>query len=346
MQNLALMFRERPAAFQHLSTCGTGCRIGLLLLVVGVIVPARSAASQDDVEGASDHPLVSRFDGSRIIAYDMAEFDEYRVVTSRVKIARNGVYLSEDKSLVDENSLRLEGKVTRITYKAPETSSTLQILRSYEKALDELGATYLMACSGNECSDHRERFAEAVIYGTGYYFSGSIKDVRYLSSRVDRTGGDLYVSVLVVGLRQPWVQLDVVEVEGLVDGLVTADAAALARDLDARGSALIQGIYFETGRSELTSASKPALMEVARLLSEEPKLHLFIVGHTDTVGDFEANLALSEARAHAVVDALVSSHGVENSRVTARGIGPLAPVAPNTTEQGRAQNRRVMLVVR
>lgn len=314
-------------------------------VAIGLVLPS-SARAQADVEGASDHPLISRFEGAWIIAHDLADFDEYRIVTAKVMTRREGKSYSDSDALIDENSLHLEGKVTRITYKAPENSSTLQILRSYQKALDDLGAEHLIVCSGDECADSAKRFAQAVFDGTGYSLMGSIEDVRYLGSRVSLSGEAAYVSVLVVGLRQPWVQLDVVEVEGMPEGLVTVDAASMARQLDARGSTQLKGIYFDTGRAELTTNSEPALAEVARLMEDNAELGLFVVGHTDNVGEFEANLALSEARARAVLIALATGHDVDEGRLSARGLGPLAPIAPNTTEDGRAKNRRVMLVVR
>jgi len=70
-----------------------------------------------------------------------------------------------------------------------------------------------------------------------------------------------------------------------------------------------------------------------------------IVGHSDNQGTLDANLALSQRRAEAVRDALVS-RGVAAERLDARGVGFLAPVASNATEEGRARNRRVELVLR
>jgi len=69
-----------------------------------------------------------------------------------------------------------------------------------------------------------------------------------------------------------------------------------------------------------------------------------VVGHTDSVGQIEANMKLSQARAEAVVQALTKSHGVAATRLKAHGAGPIAPVVTNRTEEGRAKNRRVELV--
>jgi len=79
-------------------------------------------------------------------------------------------------------------------------------------------------------------------------------------------------------------------------------------------------------------------------LNNNPDLKIFIVGHSDNKGSLDYNTDLSQRRANAVVNELVNSHGINSSRVTAKGLGFLAPVASNKTEEGRAKNRRVELV--
>ncbi len=72
--------------------------------------------------------------------------------------------------------------------------------------------------------------------------------------------------------------------------------------------------------------------------------HRAVVGHADHVGGYDYNLGLSQRRAAAVVQELAGKHGVAAMRLKPAGTGPLAPVAPNETEAGRAKNRRVELV--
>ena len=90
--------------------------------------------------------------------------------------------------------------------------------------------------------------------------------------------------------------------------------------------------------------SAPALKEIATLLQREPTLKLLVVGHTDSVGDYTANLVLSDKRAAAVIQALTTTHGVAATRLRPAGAGMMSPVATNQTEDGRAKNRRVELV--
>jgi OOP family OmpA-OmpF porin len=82
------------------------------------------------------------------------------------------------------------------------------------------------------------------------------------------------------------------------------------------------------------------------LLRARAALRVYVVRHTDMIGSLEHNLALSQARARSVVQALTVTHGIEPARLEGHGVGPLAPVAGNSDEGGRARNRRVELVAR
>ncbi|MGC3999553.1 MAG: OmpA family protein [Anaeromyxobacter sp.] len=80
------------------------------------------------------------------------------------------------------------------------------------------------------------------------------------------------------------------------------------------------------------------------MLKADPALRVYVVGHTDNTASLDLNLKLSQARAEAVVQALVAKQGIDAGRMVGRGAGPIAPVASNATEEGRARNRRVELV--
>ena len=84
--------------------------------------------------------------------------------------------------------------------------------------------------------------------------------------------------------------------------------------------------------------------QIAELLKMDSSLSIYVVGHTDDTGDFEANMALSKARAEAIAEELIKNHGVAGDRLSPQGAGPLAPIATNMNEEGRAKNRRVALV--
>lgn len=112
------------------------------------------------------------------------------------------------------------------------------------------------------------------------------------------------------------------------------------------GRVATQGIYFATGSDVIRPESSPTLKEIATMLTEHPELNLTIEGHTDNVGAAAANQSLSEKRAAAVKAMLVASYGVDAARLATKGLGATKPAAPNTTDEGRQQNRRVELVKR
>lgn len=124
-----------------------------------------------------------------------------------------------------------------------------------------------------------------------------------------------------------------------VEVTATEMAAALERD----GKIALRGILFDTGKDTLKPESDAVLAEIVTLLSGNPGLKVSIDGHTDNVGNAKANLALSKKRAESVKKFLVGK-GVAAARLFAEGYGDSKPVGPNTTEEGRAQNRRVELV--
>lgn len=114
--------------------------------------------------------------------------------------------------------------------------------------------------------------------------------------------------------------------------------------LAAKGRWSTQGILFATGKADLKPESRPVLKEIASTLKDHADLKVLIEGHTDNVGTPASNLALSDARAAAVKAALVADFGIGADRVTTKGLGDTKPAVPNTTAEGRAQNRRVEVV--
>lgn len=114
--------------------------------------------------------------------------------------------------------------------------------------------------------------------------------------------------------------------------------------LAADGRAVFHNIPFDFDRAELKLESKSQIAEMAALLKSNPTLKIFIIGHTDGKGEFEYNIKLSGKRATAVAIVLTKDHEISAARIITRGLGPLAPVATNRTEDGREKNRRVELV--
>ena len=277
-----------------------------------------------DIRDSQDHPLISRYPGQTITRFEVKDFDTYNLV------------LSVNGTGAPEKIRKLEGKVTRIFYRNPQGRSTTEIFRNFEDGLRRGGAQVLFTCAGNACGTPI-RWTPV----NGVRSMGSAIDNRYVAARAMKDRAEVFVSIFVGGQST---QLDVVELKPMETGLVTVAADALSAGIDAEGHIAVYAILFDTGQSTLKPESKAAIAEIAKLLKNRMQLKLFVVGHTDSTGGFESNMRLSRDRAAAVTQSLVSDHGIAATRLTAHGVGPLAPVASNSTDEGRTKNRRVELV--
>ena len=194
--------------------------------------------------------------------------------------------------------------------------STIQVARNHTNAITKIGGVYFMKSAD----------------GSGDTYMKVTKDGKeiWASIEQDNWGGDTYYLYIVEKAE--------------MEQQVVADAKFMAEGISSTGHVAIYGIYFDFNKSDVKPESEPALQEISKLLSGNPSLKVFIVGHTDNVGGVEFNMKLSQARADAVVKALTTKHKVNPQQMKAYGAGQLAPVAPNKTEEGRAKNRRVELV--
>ena len=102
----------------------------------------------------------------------------------------------------------------------------------------------------------------------------------------------------------------------------------------------LQPIYFQQSKAIILENSYPELEHLVRILEENPKLEIRIEGHTDNVGKAEDLLRLSEERANAIRDFLTNK-GIKTSRIQTVGHGPKFPISDNSSDEQRAQNRRV-----
>jgi OOP family OmpA-OmpF porin len=127
---------------------------------------------------------------------------------------------------------------------------------------------------------------------------------------------------------------------------VVLSADQIRQSIAETGKVAFYGIHFDTGKAVLKPESEPTLAQMAKFLKANGSTRVYVVGHTDDQGGLEHNQKLSRDRAAAVVAALTGSHGIARDRLLADGVGPLAPVARNDNEAGRAKNRRVEMVLR
>lgn len=212
---------------------------------------------------------------------------------------------------------RIEGEINMVTYrvydKQPERSG-LEVVRNYENAMKKIGAS-IQGKDPNET----------------WWVNGVVTvDGKPVWAQAEKGNG--FIAIRTVKVQD-------------MQQTIVADASAFSKDLKSLGHVAVGGIYFDTASATLKPESTAAIQEIAKMLKAEPGLRVYIVGHTDTVGNVDANLKLSRDRAESVIQALVTAHGIQTARLRSFGNGPFAPVASNANEDGRALNRRVELVL-
>lgn len=306
----------------------------------------------DAVKSGADHPLLSRFEGSKMVGYDVRQFDEATFPTGKIYF--------RNSQLVIDNSLQLEGKTTRIAYVYDKDRSALEVLRNYQAALDKAGAKTLYACAADACGKNLHSYMSRSQLGKDGFikggpsnmnaFNAGSRDVRYLVAQGAQADGTaVHVAVYVVPPSSSYlggVYLQVVEGKPMETDKVatTLNAADMARSIAADGKVAVYGVHFDTDRTAVKPDSKDALAEMAKLLQQDSSLKVHIVGHTDNQGAAAHNMDLSQKRAESVVKTLTTDYRIDAKRLSAKGVGAYAPVASNDAETGREKNRRVELV--
>ncbi|MGA7997359.1 MAG: OmpA family protein [Bradyrhizobium sp.] len=300
------------------------------VLLFALAFHATGAAAQTrDVAGARDFPGIGRFAGSVITGYQVKDFDAARMQGAAFR----------DGNPADAR--RLEGRITRIAYATKPGPSILEVSRNFETQLAKAGYETLVACDTDACGGIP--FTEAIdvlpipqmwVDGFNYHY--------YAGHKVEG-GRETYASVVVSeNNREIHAQLTVAELGAIENKMV--DAAAMAKGLGETGHIALYGIYFDTDKTVIKPESRPTLDQIAKLLTGQPQLSVFIVGHTDNQGAYDYNLDLSRRRAEAIAAELVKSYRIAQGRLRTAGVGFLAPVGSNASDAGRALNRRVELV--
>lgn len=333
--------------------------MGIRSLLIGAVVLAAAAgAGAQDVKGGKDNPLISRYQGSRLLAWRTTPFAEVKPL----KLLTEDI--AKEKKL--DAGLTVEGEVSELFYLSPKGRNALEVQRNYEAALKQAGATLIYSCVDGAwgCHSRGGPAGDILLNGpipdsqrisSGVYeaFGALATNLRLAVFKLSRSGVDSYVTVYSVdsptdskafgGSAATYLQI--VQPKAVETGKVSVlNAKQISSGLSAEGKISLYGIYFDTGKAEVKPESKPQLAEMAKLLKDNGALKVFIVGHTDNQGQFDANQALSQRRAEAIVGALVKDYKLDAKRLSARGAANIAPVASNASEAGRAKNRRVELV--
>lgn len=328
----------------------------VLLLLPFSLLPAK------DIPSSKDHPLIKRFEGSGIIFHKQNSFERLRLIMEPI------VFNYNDQKYEPYKHIDTEGKRTTIYYVLPEGVSPLEAIRNYENEFKEKGFEILFQAGGEKLERNKGDNLAGEVYGVtssntdqdhpdmAGITSIDLSKSQYIAARLPREEGDIYASVLAIessrrtagAFKIPEkvtvVRLDVCEVKAMPQRMVTVSAGEMANQINSTGRVALYGIFFDFNKAEVKPESGPTLQEIAKLLNGNAKLRLLVVGHTDGIGSFEGNRTLSQKRAEAVAAVLTSKHGVNAGRLFPVGVSFAAPIATNSTEDGRAKNRRVELV--
>lgn len=216
-----------------------------------------------------------------------------------------------------EKVITKEGTKTKISYdfnfeSQKQKPSALQILRNYEAAIKKIGGETQFLNTDE---------------GKGVF-------------KLMKTGSELWVKIDENGNdNSDNYVLTILEIE-VMKQEVTSDDILKALNTDGH---IALYINFGTGKSDIKSESQKIIDQIAEMLKSNPTLKISIEGHTDNVGNSQSNQTLSENRAKAVMNAIISK-GNDKTRLLSKGWGQTKPIEDNKTEDGKAKNRRVEIV--
>ncbi len=301
-----------------------------------------------------------RYEGSTILLQSSQKFGELGLQIGG---------LSTPNSSDPKEVRKVEGRTHRSTYvllNLPAAKrSTLEIARNYEMAFKEIGFSTIWSGGQAELRNGPPTQYYGVPELDKQLMTTGVKDRRYFC--MEKAG--LFAAVFVAARSwdhvimdssdaNPWkqkvtipegavlIQVDYVDTRPMEEKMVMVSAAEMQKSISTSGKVALYGIYFDFNKADIKAESAPTLTEMATLLKNEPNLKVLVVGHTDNVGTFEFNEDLSKRRARAVVEELAAHYGIDAARLTPLGASFMAPVTTNSTEEGRALNRRVELVAR
>ena len=265
--------------------------------------------------------------------------------------------------------MTLEGQVRRSVFRISSPGVTpLQILAPLREQLETSGYEIVLDCADVVCGGFDFRFAIETLPAPAMYVNlRGFHFVTAIQGNVDApsTAVTLLVSTAISAAHLQVIQAgdlgespdqftnETSEVEEEPEDDVAPDVSNSRQEpstdvqesLISLGVAQLEGLQFNTGSSELGVGPFEVIGSLAELMTSEAEIRIAVVGHTDNVGSLQANIGLSRARAESVRRRLIDVFDIQASRIEAEGVGYLAPIADNSTEEGRNRNRRVEVVL-
>ncbi len=308
---------------------------GIMLCIFGLLSLVEAPAQAQTV--------LSEFSGSQLLGLYTADYDQLIVVQD------NG-----DTSKLAHTTV--EGKLASRVYNWPEGKTLVEIRRNYEQVLAQndfeivtvierpKGLAINQVRGANRGNRINDRAYKPRPQGSTLDRVVTFVDHYLLAQRTEQSN-QRYV-VLLINERDQLYAIDELVIAGMQTGMVVITEDALQTGLQQDGKIAIYDIFFATGSASIEDTSNKALDVIGNFLNSNPSINIYVVGHTDDTGSYQSNIRLAEQRADAVAASLISRFGVTAERLRPHGVGPLVPIASNTSDAGRQQNRRVELVQR
>ena len=346
---------------------------GLMVFFAQILMGDASIPTAD-LKGAKDLPYLARYEGSKIVAFQHKRFDRFVLPLAALKAveskrdSHNNIFFSPEKSQT------LEGEHTRLVYLLPAERTPLEVLMNYEDEITAKGGKVLFECAKSECGGDATRgstggggdMSLAMFlqpqedvnaynedFSNGYCaLVTNINDQHYMAAELPKENA--FISVLTYRVAEgafckafknrTVAVVDVLQVKKREHKMVVVKADEMNKKIRTEGKIALYGIFFDTDKAVIKEKSKPTLDEIAKMLKNNPERKILVVGHTDNAGNFAYNKKLSERRANAVVKTLIKKYGISAKRLHSTGVSYACPAASNSSEEGRAKNRRVVLV--
>ena len=302
------------------------------------------AQENEDIKGANDNPLISRFVGSFIKYSNTVTWNTYILPVSKIR--------NEGGSKNWEKKLKLEGEVNRIQYVTTKENTTSLVYLNYVNALKKSNWNILFkGLDDNELGNESYEWSYYLFGDEGYQLSSKFgskfnlwgSEHAYIAAKFVEADTSYYSSIYIIEKDdQIIINQDIIKIANPDLDLVTAKI--MTEKIIENGHVILDGIYFDTGKFVILDKSNDALKNTAEYLNANKNKNFFVVGHTDNVGKFQLNMILSENRAKAVLIKLISDYGVNPDQIKAYGLANLSPMISNKSEAGKAKNRRVEIV--
>jgi len=168
-----------------------------------------------------------------------------------------------------------------------------------------------------------------------YSVATAKKNNTAVSLIASKLGTTIYLQVVSIGINE----------SDLMQPDIKSEINRFSSTLINEGAIVLDDLTYRSGSSTLGDGPFNSLLELAKFLKSTPTASIILVGHSDSTGELSQNIELSKNRAEAVADRLIKNHNIEQSRISAQGIGFLSPKTNNSTEKSRKKNRRVEAVL-